>query len=369
MTTKRLPLILLSFVLICGAYALVNKYSHQETNRTPSAVVENTAQVTPPQVETEPEPAAQTVAEAQTPMPVKASSQVSPSRVTKPQIRSVETKLSEPSPQQVKSNEKIVFIDSPGPIDKVVENAPDINPIKQLFYLWVGGGINFLNLGQADGESNNFNFQSTPSSSYFIKTGGYVSKDLPGVEFSYKSSPGSIASSSTLTVTNSNYTWQTFATEALFMLREDPFVNSKLDKTVSLRFGFQQHFTPYLASQPSGSIDVRQNSVTNASVGAELILGAKHNIRYEFLARYQYPIASNASAGNTYSVKPKIAFDGSIGIATHLSKNTMLGAYWYGQWNQYNFSYYDNVNSTQNSGNQSLFYTNMEMRFGYVLIR
>lgn len=238
--------------------------------------------------------------------------------------------------------------------------------IKQLFYFWLGFGANFISSAQTDIDGTDLSFQSTPSASQFLKVGGFVSKNLPGLEFSYKHSPGSVASSSDVTVVNGQYHWETFSSESLFLLREDEFDSSKLDKTLTARLGIQHHFIPYFSTAPSGTVDVRRNSVTNASFGVELILGAKHKVRYEFLGRYQYPIAAAGGGGNTFSVTPKFAFDGSVGIASHLTKNIFMGAYWYGQWNQYSFTYYNKVNSTSNLGRQSLFYTNFELRLGYI---
>ncbi len=276
---------------------------------------------------------------------------------------SSESKTETAAPQKI-TNESVKN-DEPT-IKREAVSSKDRKIIEQLFYFWLGFGANFISSAQTDTDGTDLSFQSTPSASHFLKVGGFVSKDIPGLEFSYKQSPGSVASSSDVSVINGQYRWETFASEALFLVREDEFDPAKLDKTVTARLGIQHHFIPYFATQPSGSVDVRRNSVTNASLGFELVLGAKHKVRYEFLGRYQYPIVSAADGGNTFSVTPKFAFDGSIGIASNLNKNMILGAYWYGQWNQYGFSYYDKVNSTSNSGRQSLFYTNMEIRLGYI---
>lgn len=252
------------------------------------------------------------------------------------------------------------------PIPSEIAKPSELKVIKQLFYLWLGFGTNFISSVQTDTDGTDLSFQSTPSASHSLKVGGFVSKDLPGVEFSYKRSPGSVSGTSELSVINGQYSWETFAAETLFLIREDPFDPGNLDKTLTARFGIQHHFIPYFATQPSGAVEVRRNSVTNASLGVELILGAKHKVRYELLGRYQIPIAAAGGEGNTFSVTPKFAFDGSVGLASNLSKNLILGAYWYGQWNQYSFTYYDKVNSLSNTGRQSLFYTNFELRLGYV---
>ena len=394
MNIKKLSLATLGLFLIYGAYALVGAYSQKQNENEPSALMNiptnsEVAQDLIPAAGDTPQPLASPEREPQTEYASNLPPRISdkPKRVPQNEPVSVVTSQESssvpssnsgkvnpaPVPTTENANQTSAAVASAPVAQQPVESQkpraqenPELIPIKQLFYFWFGAGLNFLSLSQTDTDSSTFNFQGTPNSSYFFKVGGYVSKDAPGVEFSYKNAPGSIASSSTLTVTNSNYTWQTFAVEALFLLKEDPFMISKLDKTWTARLGVQQHFNPYLATQSASLIDVKQNSITNASLGLELVLGAKQKVRYEFLARYQHPIASSASGGNTYSAKPKLAFDGSVGLATNLSKNFLLGAYWYGQWNQYTFSYYDKPISTSNSGNQSLFYSSMEVRLGYI---
>jgi hypothetical protein len=41
-----------------------------------------------------------------------------------------------------------------------------------------------------------------------------------------------------------------------------------------------------------------------------------------------------------------------------------MGAYWYGQWHEYKFNYYNANDGVENSGDQSLFYSNAELRLG-----
>jgi len=350
-----------------GAVFLKGKYSQPDVNPVEEEkLVEAQAEVVRPRAETVESQIEikRTVSNISEPV----SAQAQPLNTSAPRLirerpsREVEPQIENNNLQLIDSK----VIDPKSTNGAKIEKSENSAALKQLFYIWMGLGTNFLSLTQTDTDGSDLNFQSTPKTSHFLKVGGFVSKDLPGMELSYKYSPGSVSSSTEVSVINGQYSWETLSAETLFVIREDSFDPAKLDKTLTARLGVQQHFTPYFATQPSGSVEVRRNSITNASLGFELILGAKHTVRYEFLGRYQYPIASAGGGGNTFSVSPKFAFDGSVGIAGRLSKNLFLGAYWYGQWNQYSFSYYDKANSISNSGRESLFYTNFELRLGYV---
>ncbi len=78
--------------------------------------------------------------------------------------------------------------------------------------------------------------------------------------------------------------------------------------------------------------------------------------------KYQYPLMVTFSeAGNTLT--PKFAFDGSIGAAYYITPNVKTGLFWYGQWQQFQFT--AARGSILNSGSENLFYSAMDFRLGY----
>jgi len=78
--------------------------------------------------------------------------------------------------------------------------------------------------------------------------------------------------------------------------------------------------------------------------------------------RYQYPISSGTNSNDSFTVSPIFAFDGSLGTVYSFGENFRLGLFWYGQYHYYKFSY---SGSTSFSGEQTLLYSNAELRLGF----
>jgi hypothetical protein len=122
---------------------------------------------------------------------------------------------------------------------------------------------------------------------------------------------------------------------------------------------------PFLAAQESGGAVMRKNTLLMASAGLDLTLNKNGNWLYEAMARYQYPVFATADGSNRFSINPIMAFDGLLGVAYRIAQPLRLGVYWYGQFHQYNFNYFESVEGVENTGSQSLFYSNAELRMGW----
>jgi len=70
---------------------------------------------------------------------------------------------------------------------------------------------------------------------------------------------------------------------------------------------------------------------------------------------------SSSSTGTTAS--STLAFDGSLGTAYYLNDHWKVGGFWYGQWQQFNFT--TSLGGTTNTGSQMLFYSALDLRLGY----
>ena len=81
--------------------------------------------------------------------------------------------------------------------------------------------------------------------------------------------------------------------------------------------------------------------------------------RYYWNLRYQHPLTMSAESSQ---LSPKFAFDGSFGTAYYLTKTVKTGLFWYGQWQQFNFTSSDAAIS--NIGTESLFYSAIDLRLG-----
>ncbi len=248
---------------------------------------------------------------------------------------------------------------APLPSNTTPELAPALLPrptiIKKTFiefWLWLGSGMNFQYYKQSipniNGEAT---FQNIQGPTLLIH-GGAQGKTF-GMDLSYKETPGKMASSSSITVTNGKYNWRTLSTEGLY----------RFDENWNFRLGFQNHLMPFMVLDATSAIlDVKTNTLTMLTFGFDRRLQVTSKLRAEWQMRYQQPLLSGSTDGTAFNVKPKFAFDGSVGSVYSLSDTTRLGIYWYGQWHQYSFIYGRGVNEF--SGSQTLFYSNIEIRLG-----
>jgi hypothetical protein len=101
--------------------------------------------------------------------------------------------------------------------------------------------------------------------------------------------------------------------------------------------------------------------MTDASAGL-LLEWSRRRWTYYWLMRYQYPLTSKADGASQWSMQPVFAFDGSIGASYNITRQLKLGLFWYGQWHQFNYTYSDGT--VVDSGFQSLFYSNVDVRLG-----
>lgn len=221
------------------------------------------------------------------------------------------------------------------------------------FWFWLGAGANYQYYKQTipsvDGDSS---FQNLKAPTIFARA-GFQAQHL-GLDISFKDTPGEIKSSPSVAVQNGKYQWQTISAEGLYRL-DNPVWN--------LRFGFQHHQMPFMVLDTmTSTVAVTSNTLTLLTFGFDRFYKLSDNLRTEWQMRYQHPVLSGAGDGAKFTVSPKFAFDGSVGGVYNFTKNFRGGVYWYGQWHSYNFSYENPPNVS--SGDQTLFYSNIELRLG-----
>ena len=74
---------------------------------------------------------------------------------------------------------------------------------------------------------------------------------------------------------------------------------------------------------------------------------------------------TSGTGGDTFKIQPRSAFDGSLGAAYKITRSWLVGLYWYGQINQYNYSFTNGNTGLATSGSQNVFYSNGELRIGH----
>jgi hypothetical protein len=82
---------------------------------------------------------------------------------------------------------------------------------------------------------------------------------------------------------------------------------------------------------------------------------------FEGFIRYQRIL----STGQLYTISSQMAFDDSVGINYTQLLNWRVGLYWYGQLHVYGYESYDPSVSEFVTGEQTLFFSNIELRFAY----
>lgn len=224
------------------------------------------------------------------------------------------------------------------------------------YWAWAGTGANYTSYTQTVKGVGNFDSHDIEPAGAYLEF-GWGNKLWAGI-FSYKNTPG-IVNVSNATVNGGKFQWQTVSGEGMYCPIE-PFTIFGKPANLGLRAGLQYQNMPFATVAASGTaLNVSTISMINASVGATLEW-ARDRWRYYWTMRYQYPL-SISSAGTTAS--STLAFDGSLGAAYYLNDHWKVGGFWYGQWQQFQFT--TSLGGTTNTGSQMLFYSALDLRLGY----
>lgn len=261
-------------------------------------------------------------------------------------------------------------VDTPVPESKPVmfspiatnDVTPEPVPIKNLtpfqrkdseFWIWGGVGENYQYYEQTiPSLSGSTKFQNIQGPTLYFSAG--TQGNNFGVEFTHKQTPGQMQVPSGATILNGDFIWKTLSVEGLYKID---------DSTIRLRSGVQYHLMPFMVYNPiTLELDVKSNTLALATVGFDKIFPISKKLRGEWLMRYQHPIISGTSNSDSFDVSPLLAFDGSIGTVYSVGENLRLGLYWYGQYHHYRFKY---SGASIFSGEQTLFYSNAEVRVGW----
>jgi hypothetical protein len=245
-----------------------------------------------------------------------------------------------------------------------VERVKEDDWIHNGWWAWVGSGTNWTKYDQSVPGGSTFSTKDTRGPSQYLEAGYTGDKGWGGV-FSYKNTPGKVALSGAdindeAYVFESQYAWKTISLEGIMRKLSSLKVFGR-PILMGFRVGAQQHQTPYVHVNAIGRPELKSNEMTTASLGVLAELN-RRRWNYYWLMRYQYPLSTNSDGASQWEIEPTFAFDGSLGVSYSLTPRTKLGFFWYGQWHQYGFTYSDGAQT--NSGFQSLFYSNADLRLG-----
>ena len=169
-------------------------------------------------------------------------------------------------------------------------------------------------------------------------------------------------STSPFTLQSKSYVWTTTVFEGGYISQQKAW----RDKArIIYMLGLQQHFTPLFRPTFGNIVDLQTVQMNTLSVGPLLNIQLLKNYLFEASLRYQYPFEAHSLNEGGFDVAPKLLFDGSIGIYYQPKEKHNIGLVWLGQWHNYNFSFVNDADATTRSGQESLFYTNLDLVYAY----
>lgn len=243
---------------------------------------------------------------------------------------------------------------------QVVTEISDSKPLLQQLWAWLGTGLNSVTYDQSLNGDSSLNYSSASQTNYMVSAGLMTSTNL-GAEITYKNSPSTIKDPDNNISSTKDYTWTTLSGDLLYRL---PWAFNLFGHltTTTLRFGAQQHEAPYLNLNTLDRLDLIKNELMLASIGFELERNAGA-WRYSLMMRYQEPLSTKLEGATSFDLNSQLFFDSSLGVSYAFFNYYRLGFFMYGQWLKYNFSYTDTAIS--NFGTQDLFFSTMDLRFGF----
>ena len=242
-----------------------------------------------------------------------------------------------------------------------IDQKPAEPWVRNGWYLWAGTGYTYADMRQSVPSRGTLtSYGASGGGSYF--EGGFNGATGWGGVISYTSTPGKVETKNAV-IDRNRYMWSALSVEGYKRaLTQMPFTAWPV--IYGVRVGIQQHKTPYVFLKADEETDLllKQNEMDTVSFGlsAEIPRG---RWTYYWQNRYQYPFSSTAEGSVRYQIKPTFAFDGVVGTSYSITERMKLGAFFYGQWHQYNFDYGDA--DVVNSGFQSLFYSSFDLRLGF----
>jgi hypothetical protein len=240
---------------------------------------------------------------------------------------------------------------------------------RRLWGLWAGLGYNYLEYSQSTNIPSNLRFQSFDAPSIFFKFWRAFGPEY-SLQATFNRAPGLTSSSGAVVVQQGSYAWTYFAADLSYLRSNWKFRYKKYFTEMGILGGLQYHEVPFLARSSTTDPNAESVNIDNlvmVALGGEWLI---HYDRYWLLEtslRYQYPVYSSPQ----FDIEPNVAFDGSVGLIYKYRPDFRFGVFWYGQYQDYNFKNHRDVylaaqgQPSMVSGSQYLFFTNIELRFGW----
>gem|GEM_PF-2656384 len=225
----------------------------------------------------------------------------------------------------------------------------------------LGFGSDYLQFEQSGIQISSLNYASLRGPSFSLSAevnwnSGY------GAKINYAQFPGEIRSD-TVTLQNKNFEWKSLHLEGKYRVPVDFGPGSH--RHFGYLLGVARHHLPYVQTTDYDQAEIRNYELTSATVGVEYTALHKTKWLSEFYLRYSHPLSQQESNGDSLKITPQFSFDGSLGVKYKLLKNLNLGVFWYGEYQHYGYRMINGINGDWDTGINSLFFSNLELRMGY----
>nr|BFD59697.1 hypothetical protein CKG001_18040 [Bdellovibrio sp. CKG001]BFD63061.1 hypothetical protein BdHM001_17420 [Bdellovibrio sp. HM001] len=267
----------------------------------------------------------------------------------------------------------VASVDLPSEVPtEVAASAPEDRPVEETLrlpelaappdvrrvYLYLGTGANYLSMEQISSDNTESGKYATLKGPTAIIGAQIHFNEQHSLELQYNSWPGEVrADPAMATLRENTFNWNSYLAEYQYQF------SSQGPRRYSLLLGLQRHEIPFLSTAGDGVVDILQNDFMNGSLGFKVSHLGDSGWVYEAFLRYQHPLSAQSAQGYDFTTSPKMMFDGSLGVSRKFGEHLRVGAYWFGQYNSYDYTF--DRDGSPVSGTQSLLNSNIQVRFGW----
>jgi hypothetical protein len=237
--------------------------------------------------------------------------------------------------------------------------------------VWGGLGYNYLKYEQSSADiPSALTLESFDMPTLYGKIVRSLNKEF-AFQATANTAPGKTASSDSVQVSQGQYNWTFLTGEFTFFHPKWKLKYKKYFSEFGAQWGLQYHLVPFMArssTTDASETSVVENELIMAAIGMTWLIHYDRYFLLETFLRYQTPMAT----GDVFDIRYKMAFDGSVGLIYKINTDWRAGVFWYGQMHQYAFTNHRDVYFDGNggggpyiSGDQKIFFTNIEARIGW----
>lgn len=223
--------------------------------------------------------------------------------------------------------------------------------------VWFGFGMSAFSFDQkVEGIEAKSKFTSLTAGSLHLDLRYYPNSQW-GILGSYKSAPGKIKTTESTLIDSNQFRWNIY--EVAFQWRNQNWMNRWKQVLVYpyLRGSYQGHQMPRIFIDEVGDSTLDSIQLHQATVGVGANIFDRKSRFFEAYLNLKHPFSSQGQ-----TTRSGIHLDGGIGVGTVIQKRINVGLFWYGHYDQYQYSVLKN--GTENTGQTTLIFSNLDLKLG-----